>query len=129
VVFNRHFSRSFLHVVDACRSILAILEGPLKTLRAEVFNVGSERGNFTKDQVAAIVQRAIRGTRIEYADAEPAGDMRDLQVSFAKIRRVLGFEPAVDVEAGVREIRDCLESGVIPMGQSGVHRNAERVLN
>jgi len=41
------------------------------------------------------------------------GDVRDIRVSFARVRRVPGFEPTIDVEAGVREVRDALEDGLI----------------
>jgi hypothetical protein len=39
-------------------------------------------------------------TVVEYRDMSFGGDMRDITISFAKIKRVLGFETALDVDYG-----------------------------
>jgi len=125
VIYQRGYARSFLHVRDACRAIELVLEAPLGSVRGEVFNVGGDAMNHTKDEIVALVQRHVPGTSVEVRDLTFGGDMRDIRVSFAKIRRVLGFEPAIDVEAGVREVRDALVDGLIRDAGSERYRNAQ----
>jgi len=69
--------------------------------------------NYTKGEIVALVQQYVDGTTVEHKDLTFGGDMRDLRVSFAKIRRVLGYEPRISVMDGICEIRDVLTSGVI----------------
>ena len=52
------------------------------------------------------------------------GDMRDISVSFAKVRERLGFHARVDVEQGVIEVRDALRDGIIQDASSSRYRNA-----
>lgn len=45
-------------------------------------------------------------------------------MSFAKIRRSLGFEPRLSVEAGIQEVRNALLAGVIKDLSERRYRNA-----
>jgi nucleoside-diphosphate-sugar epimerase len=113
VIYQHRHARSFVHVRDACEAICLALEAPLDAVRGQVFNVGSEGGNYTKDEIGALVQRHVPGTRVRYSDMQPGGDIRDITVSFAKIRRLLGFEPSIGIEQGIVEVRDAMQQGVI----------------
>jgi nucleoside-diphosphate-sugar epimerase len=128
VIYQRGYARSFVHVRDVVRALVLALEADLDSVRGEIFNVGSDQLNYTKDEIVAIVQREIPGTTIEYKDLSFGGDMRDIRVSFRKIRNVLGFVPEVEVMAGIREVRDALETELIrdPMGPR--YRNAPFIL-
>lgn len=64
------------------------------------------------------------GTEVEHKDLTFGGDMRDIRVSFAKVRRVLGFEPAISVREGIREVAEALRDGVIVEPQGERYRNA-----
>jgi nucleoside-diphosphate-sugar epimerase len=47
--------------------------------------------------------RAIVGSQVKPVYAAPrAGDVRDSQADISKARRLLGFEPAVSLEDGLR---------------------------
>jgi hypothetical protein len=65
---------------------------------------------------------------VEYKDLTFGGDMRDIRVSFDKIRRVLGFEPKMDVEAGICEVRDAIENELVVRPTDGRYRNAEFIV-
>ncbi len=54
--------------------------------------------------------------------------MRDITVSFAKIRRELGFEPRISVEEGIREVRDALQLGLIKDAAGSRYRNANFIV-
>jgi nucleoside-diphosphate-sugar epimerase len=51
IIYQRAHARSFVHVRDVCQAICVALEAPLSTVRSQVFNVGSDAGNYTKDEV------------------------------------------------------------------------------
>ena len=128
LIYQRGYSRSFVHVRDICRALVLALEAPAERVDRQVFNVGSDDGNFTKDEIIGIVQREIAGTEVEYKDLAFGGDMRDIRVSFAKIRQVLGYTTHVSVETGVREVRDALTQGIIRDPLEGHYRNAQFIV-
>ena len=128
LIYQRGYSRSFVHVRDICRALVLALESPVEQIGRQVFNVGADNGNFTKDEIVRIVQREVAGTEVEYKDLAFGGDMRDIRVSFAKIRQVLNFRPQVTVEDGVREVRDAILQGIIRDPLEGRYRNAQFIV-
>ena len=103
--------RPFVHVSDVARVIAECLRRPLSAVAGERFNVGSDTENYTIQQIGEIVARAVPEASISVIRGE--GDPRNYRVSFAKIRRVLGFESAVPVGHGVAELRDAIHAGRI----------------
>ncbi len=128
VIYQRGYARSFVHVRDICTAIQMALEAPLDKVRGQVFNVGSDEGNYTKDEIVSLVQQYVEGTTIEHKDLTFGGDMRDIRVSFGKIQRVLGYKPRFDVEYGVREVRDALVNGLIRDALDSRYRNAQFIV-
>lgn len=128
VIYQRGYARSFLHVRDACQAIALALAAPLETVRGQIFNVGADDGNYTKDQIVELVRQNVEGAVVEYKDLTFGGDMRDIRVSFAKVRQVLGFDPQIGVEAGIREVRDALTNGLIRDALDSRYRNAQFIV-
>jgi len=128
VIYQRGYARSFVHVRDVCGAIALCLEAPEGAVRGQVFNVGGDGLNHTKDEIVALVQRHVPGTGVEIKDLTFGGDMRDIRVSFAKIRSALGFEPRTTVEAGVVEVRDALQDGLIRDPGGERYRNAQFIV-
>lgn len=128
VIYQRGYARSFVHVRDVCDAITLALHAPADAVGRQIFNVGSDNGNYTKDELVALVQRYVEGTHVEYKDLTFGGDMRDIRVSFTKIRQVLGFEPKISVEEGIREVVDVLTSGVIKDALDSQYRNAQFIV-
>jgi hypothetical protein len=54
--------------------------------------------------------------------------MRDISVSFEKIRRDLGFEAKLTVDDGVREVLHALRFGLIRNPQDQRYRNAQFIV-
>ena len=94
-------------------------------MRGEVYNLGAESGNCTKDELIALVQKHVTGWKLQYKEMSFAGDMRDITVSFAKVRQALGFEPQFSVEQGVVEVRDAIQQGLIKNTISPRYQNAD----
>ena len=97
IIYQRGYSRSFVHVRDAVRGIIMGLEAPEEKVRGQVFNLGTPDGNYTKDEIVGLVLKRMPETVVEYKDLTFGGDMRDITVSFKKIREVLGFETTLTV--------------------------------
>jgi nucleoside-diphosphate-sugar epimerase len=128
VIYQRGYARSFVHVRDIGAALQLTLEAPLEKLRGQVYNVGSDRGNYTKDEIVSLIQQHVEGTVVEYKDLTFGGDMRDIRVSFAKIHQAFGFEPQVSVDKGICEVRDALSQGLIRDPLDSHYRNAQFIV-
>lgn len=123
-IYQRGYSRSFLHVHDAVRGLLLGLQAD----PGEVFNLGTPAGNLTKDQVVGLVIKRLPETRVQYKNLTFGGDMRDIVVSFEKIRRAFGFEALLTVDDGIRELVNALKTGVIRTPLDERYRNARFIV-
>lgn len=128
LIYQRGYSRSFVHIGDVAAGIILGLEAPEKKVRGEVYNLGSPTGNHTKDEVVTLILKRLPETTVQYKDLTFGGDMRDITVSFEKIRRELGFEAAVTVDDGVREVLHALQSGLIKDPTDMRYRNAQFIV-
>lgn len=128
IIYQRGYSRSFVHVRDVARGILMGLEAPEEKIRGQVFNLGTDDGNYTKDEIVALVLRRMPETTVEYKDLTFGGDMRDITVSFEKIRRVLGFTTTLTVDDGIREVLFALKTGLVRDPHDERYRNAQFIV-
>lgn len=128
VIYQRGFSRSFVHIMDVCSAIMAAIDAEAGLVHGQIFNVGSDEGNYTKDEIVELVRRHVEGTAVEYKDLTFGGDMRDIQVSFTKIRKILNFVPRISVTDGICEIRDALNDGIIRDALDSRYRNAQFIV-
>ncbi len=108
-VFGEQFWRPYVHVRDAARGILAVLDAPAELVAGEVFNVGDSAENYRKlDVVDEIRRQTDRG---EVAFVHRDEDPRDYKVDFGKIRDRLGFTVTMRVPDGIRELLGALDEG------------------
>jgi nucleoside-diphosphate-sugar epimerase len=128
IIYQRGYSRSFIHVGDTVRGIIMGLDAPLDTVRGQIFNLGSDDGNYTKDEIVALVIKRLPDTVVTYKDLTFGGDMRDITVSFEKVRRVLGFNTTLTVDDGVRELVYALRTGIIRDPHDERYRNAQFIV-
>jgi len=128
IIYQRGYSRSFVHVRDTIRGIIMGLEAPEEKIRGQVFNLGTPEGNYTKDEIVGLVLKRMPETVVQYKDLTFGGDMRDITVSFEKIRRVLGFETTLTVDDGIREMLHVLKTGIIRDPTDEKFRNAQFIV-
>ena len=128
LIYQRGYSRSFMHIRDAVRGILLGLKAPEADIRGQVYNLGTKGGNATKDQVVSLILKRLPETVVRYKDMTFGGDMRDISVSFEKVQSKLGFEAAYTLDDGVREVLHALRTGLIPDPQNPRYRNAQFIV-
>jgi len=128
LIYQRGYSRSFVHVLDVAHGMILALDAPKEKVAGQVYNLGTDDGNFTKDQIVALVIKRLPETFIQYKDLTFGGDMRDITVSFEKIRRELGFAAKLSVDDGVREVLNALQLGLIREPNHERYRNAQFVV-
>jgi len=128
IIYQRGYSRSFVHVRDTVRGILLGLDSPEAKVRGQVYNLGTDNGNYTKDEIVNLVLKRMPETVVEYKDLTFGGDMRDITVSFEKIKRELGYETTLSVDDGIRELVFALKSGLIRNPHDEKYRNAQFIV-
>jgi nucleoside-diphosphate-sugar epimerase len=128
IIYQRGYSRSFVHIRDVVRGVIMGLEADRKKVQGQVFNLGTENGNYSKDDIVQLVLKRMPETVVEYKDLTFGGDMRDITVSFEKIKEVLGFNTTLDVDDGVREVLFALKSGLIRNPTDDRYRNAQFIV-
>jgi UDP-glucose 4-epimerase len=91
-------TRDFIHVDDLCEAILRSLM--VEGIAGEVFQVATGRET-SITELAKLVQKATGGTgEIRFEPRRP-GEVYRSAVDVSKARRMLGFEPAVDLPGGL----------------------------
>jgi nucleoside-diphosphate-sugar epimerase len=125
VIYQRGYSRSFLHVRDAVRGYMLALQAPEEKIRNQVYNLGCDRGNYTKDEIVNLILERLTGVVVSYKDVSFGGEQRDLIVSYQKIEQGLGFEPLFTANEGVDEVINALRTGLIRNPYDRRYRNAD----
>lgn len=103
--------RDFVSVYDVAQACCLVLDHPESA--GEVFNVGSGQSYSIRE----IAERLAGVTGKEYLTAEltgkyRVGDIRHCFADIARARKVLGYEPKVDLEDGLVELAAWLEGQV-----------------
>lgn len=101
--------RPFVHVRDVADAFTLAMTSDAKLVDGEVFNVGSTANNVQILNLAFRVRDAIPGTEVAHAPTDP--DLRDYNVNFDKIQRVLDFSTKRTIDDGVREVLEALRNG------------------
>ncbi len=128
IIYQKNYNRSFVHIRDIIRAIMLVLDVDEARVRNQIFNVGSDSGNYSKEDLIRLVQKFVSGVEIEYKDLSFGGDMRDIRVSFEKIGRVLGYETKHTVEDGIRELAEAIQGGLLHDPGGERHRNAHFIV-
>lgn len=128
IIYQRGYSRSFVHIRDIVRGVMMGLEAERSRICGEVFNLGTDHGNYSKDDIVRLVLKRMPETVVEYKNLTFGGDMRDITVSFAKVRNVLGFDTTLDVDDGIRELLFALKAGIIRNPNDEKYRNAQFIV-
>ena len=101
-------TRDFTYVANVVDGVLRACEAAGAS--GEAINVATE-GRVSLNELLRSLQKIV-GTNLEPIYGEPrVGDVRDSQASIAKARRILGYEPIVPFEEGLRRTVEWFRAG------------------
>ncbi len=101
VVYEKHFRRTFIHVVDIARAICHMINC-WDSLEHQVYNVGHESLNFTKADIVQLIEKRVKFL-VYYAEFGKDEDKRNYEVDYSRVRAT-SFEIEVDIERGLGEL-------------------------
>jgi UDP-glucose 4-epimerase len=91
-------TRDFIHVDDLCDGIVRGLTA--ENVAGEVFQLGTARETSVA-ALARLVQEAVGGRSEILFEPRRAGEVYKSRVDISKARRLLGFEPKIELPAGL----------------------------
>jgi nucleoside-diphosphate-sugar epimerase len=110
-VYGPQFWRPYIHVEDAARAYIHVLESSPQQVDHNVFNVGDTNENYQKEMLVTEMKRVIPSAHVEFFPKD--NDPRDFRVDFSKIKRDLHWEITKIVPVGIREMHQALKSNLI----------------
>ena len=128
IIYQRGYSRSFVHIRDVARGVIIGLEAERSKIQGQIFKLGTDNGNYSKDDIVRLILKRMPEVVVEYKNLTFGGDMRDITVSFSKIKNVLDFNTTLDVNDGVREVLFALKNGIIQNPMDVRYRNAQFIV-
>ena len=101
IVYEKDFSRTFIHVEDMASAFVHALYS-FDYMEGEVYNVGSEGMNLTKQEIAERIRRKV-DFYLHYADFGTDEDKRNYVVSYEKIRST-GWNVETDFDQKLEDL-------------------------
>jgi len=101
-IFGPNFWRPLVHVSDIVKACMLNIESSSELVSGEIYNVGDNSQNFTKMELAELVQKHLPDTEIDVIGSK--NDPRNYKVSFDKIKSKLNYKISMTVEDGIKEI-------------------------
>ncbi len=105
-VYDTGTWRPYCHVKDFARAIYSSIISKNKKL-LEIYNVGSNSNNFTKEQIIKKIGKYIKTHKINYVSKK--SDYRNYKVNFNKMKKKLNFVPRYSVDYGIKEILNAMK--------------------
>lgn len=102
VLFESHFKRNFIHVLDVVNAFLLAIQNPQK-FNGQVFNVGLTSANLSKLELCQRIQEQLPNFNFFQSDFGQDPDQRNYLVSNKKIEN-FGFVPRVSLDDGIKEL-------------------------
>jgi len=102
-VYEAEFMRTFIHVADMGLAFVHILEHYWPSLVNNVYNIGSDRMNYSKREICEMIRARLVNTKVHYADIGNDEDQRNYKVSYEKFS-FLGYQTRYTVEQGIDEL-------------------------
>ncbi len=123
-IFGGNQYRPNVHGRDVARAFILALEAPAHDVAGQIFNLGGDAQNHRISEIGEMVARLVGDVEVEILG--DSLDPRDYRVNFAKIRRVLGFEPESSVADGIREIAAAVRaSSALQRWQDPMYHNVQ----
>jgi len=122
-VYGGEQYRPLVHVEDAARAFVEVLEAPEEDVDRQIFNVGDNDLNYQIKEVGRLIEAQIPDAEVRFVEHKE--DERTYRVSFDKINHVLGWEAERDIPDGVEEIRKWMLENDVTAYQDDRYRNSD----
>jgi len=103
-IFEPHFRRNYIHVIDVVNAFIFAIDN-FNNMRGNIYNVGLSNANLTKIQLAKLIKKYVKETKINILKNKKDPDKRDYFVSNKKIEK-LGFKPKMSIDNGIIELKN-----------------------
>ncbi len=110
IVYGGDQWRPFLHVCDAARAIIQVVEQTSSDLSAEIYNCGSEMENYHLKDIGQLIVQEVPGSKLTMVPEQ--FDKRSYRINFEHIQRDLNFRCNYRVIYGIREILEAVRTGL-----------------
>jgi nucleoside-diphosphate-sugar epimerase len=101
-VYDLNTWRPYCHVKDFARAIYTVISSKFNKINFEIFNVGSNKNNYTKKEIISKIAKYVQSNKIKYLGT--GQDKRNYQVDFSKLSKKLNFKTLYSVDYGIKEI-------------------------
>ena len=102
IIYDADTWRPYCHVKDFSKIIYRIINSANNLTDFQVFNVGTQKNNYTKRDVAKKLLKYFPNAKISFKDK--GHDPRNYKVNFDKLKNILGIQPDIDIDYGITEI-------------------------
>ena len=127
ILFGSNYWRPLVHLNDISQACILALQKPLELISGEIFNVGSNDQNYTKINIAHMVQIFFKDTKIEIINSKK--DPRNYRVSFDKSKNKLGFSNTMTLTDGIQEIANAINEGCLDPRDSDFTNTSSQTKN
>lgn len=114
--------RPLVHVRDAAKAYIAVLNAPVEQVSGQVFNVGSNPQNIQIKDLGKIIAKEFPEAQTEFIPQSP--DLRDYHVDFSKISSTLGWKADWTISNGIKEIKESILAGRFGKEILPIYRNS-----
>lgn len=102
VIYEKNFKRNYVHIEDIAECFCFCIEH-FDKMKNEVYNVGLNNANLSKQELAEKIKKHIPSLSISYSEIDSDPDKRNYIVSNEKINRK-GFTARRSLDQGIREL-------------------------
>jgi len=102
VLFESHFKRNFIHILDVVNAIIFSLEN-YSIMKGNTFNLGLSEANLSKLELCKTIKKFIQDFDIFNSEFSEDPDKRDYIISNNKIENI-GWKSQYTLEEGILEL-------------------------
>lgn len=101
-VYDPNTWRPYCHTEDFAYLICDVISSDLSKTAFEIFNVGDNENNFTKQMIVDEILKFYPDGKVKYL--QKGVDKRNYIVDFSKVNSILGFKPKYTIKKGIEEL-------------------------
>tara|TARA_B100002051_G_C16734299_1_gene640217 strand:+ start:1033 stop:2019 length:987 start_codon:yes stop_codon:yes gene_type:complete len=102
VIYDANTWRPYCHTEDFAYLICKVIEADIAKIAFEIFNVGDNENNFTKQMIVDEILKFYPNGKVKYL--EKGVDQRNYIVDFSKVNSVLNFKSKYSISKGIDEL-------------------------